>query len=63
MIITVSDDLTGPAYGMGETEHDARTNATEWGFDYDDGVAIEITPESAAKVADGDPDAWEQIAE
>jgi hypothetical protein len=54
----MAEDRQGPAYGVGETETEAKQNAKQWGFD-DSGIVIEITEDSYAKILAGDPQAVE----
>lgn len=55
----VSIDKSGPAYGVGTTEDEARQDAARWGFEC--GIAVPITCESYEAVLLGNPDAWEAI--
>lgn len=59
-IAIVADDKSGPAYGVGETESEARASAADSGFDETDGIAIEITEDSYNRIQAGDPDAVEE---
>jgi hypothetical protein len=58
-IAIIADDKAGPAYGVGATESEARTNAAKYGFD--GGIAIEITEDSYNQILAGNPDAVEEI--
>lgn len=55
-IAIIAEDKSGPAYGVGTTEDEARAEAREYGFG-EDGIAIEITKESFEAIRDGNPDA------
>lgn len=55
-IAIIADDKSGPAYGVGTTEQEARSMAAESGFG-DEGIAVEITEESYNTILAGNPDA------
>ena len=55
-IAIIADDKSGPAYGIGTTEAEARADAAESGFGAE-GIAIEITEESYNAIRAGNPDA------
>tara|TARA_R100001244_G_scaffold105775_2_gene78474 strand:+ start:2100 stop:2288 length:189 start_codon:yes stop_codon:yes gene_type:complete len=57
----ISEDISGPAYGIGTTEAAARINAVESGFRKDAGISVEITEASFLAIEAGDPDAIELI--
>ncbi len=57
-IIILSDDLTGPAYGVGRTMVEARADAEASGFGRS-GVARYITKSSYDAIRLGNPDAVE----
>lgn len=58
-IAIIAEDKSGPAYGVGTTEAEARNEAREYGFG-DDGIAIEITEDSYNAIKGGNPDAVEE---
>lgn len=58
-IAIVNEDKSGPAYGVGKTEIEARKDAAKWGFT--GGVAVEITEECYARILAGNPDAARDI--
>lgn len=58
-IAIIAPDRSGPAYGTGNTEDEARADAAQWGFNREDGIAVEITAESFQRIRGGNPDAVE----
>lgn len=57
----IDHDLSGPVWGIGFNEKDARKDASQWGFPSDEGVAVEITARSFKAIKDGNPDAFEEL--
>lgn len=55
----LASDLNGPAYGVGVSEDEAKTEAIKWGFDLNNVAVVKITAESFQKIQDGNPDAVE----
>jgi len=52
----IAEDRQGPAWGVGETEAEAREDARQSGFD-DSGIVVSITEASYAMIREGNPDA------
>lgn len=55
----IASDNSGPALGIGTTPFEAWDDACEWAgvTGTDDVWVVEITPESYARIANGNPDA------
>lgn len=52
----IAEDREGPAYGVGESEAEAREDAKRWGFG-DSGIVVGITELSYQMIRDGNPQA------
>tara|TARA_R100001509_G_scaffold134102_1_gene87659 strand:- start:304 stop:507 length:204 start_codon:yes stop_codon:yes gene_type:complete len=57
----IDNDLSGPVWGVGLNEKEARKDASQWGFPFNEGVAVEITARSFKAIKAGNPDAFEGV--
>lgn len=57
----VTEDESGPAYGIGLSPSAARRDCARWGFNGAAGVVVEITKASYEAILGGSPEAVEMV--